>query len=83
MLRRSYCDGGRRDEAFTRDLAWQRSSLLISAERGDLENEFAEITADEAGRTVDGIRQSVTGRPETVAVSAPEPAEPAQTRPGW
>lgn len=39
VLRRSYRDGGRRDEAFTRDLTWHRSSLPISAERGDLENE--------------------------------------------
>ncbi len=83
VLRRSYRDGGRHDEAFTLDLAWQRSSLLISAERGDLENEFVEITADEAGRIVDGIKQSVTGRPETMAVRAREPAEPAQARPGW
>jgi hypothetical protein len=61
VLRRSYRDGGRRDEAFTRDLVWHRSSLLISAERGDLENEFAEITAEQAGRIVGRIRQSVTG----------------------
>jgi hypothetical protein len=59
VLRRSYRDGGRRDEAFTRDLAWQRSSLLISAERGDLENEFVEIIADEADR----IRRFVGNRP--------------------
>jgi len=38
------------DEVFTQDLIWHRSSLLISAERGDLENEFIEITAEEAGR---------------------------------
>lgn len=42
VLRRSYRDGGRRDEAFTLDLVWHRSSLLICAERGDL---FLEITA--------------------------------------
>ncbi len=63
LLRRSYRDGGRRDEAFTRDLVWHRSSLLISAERGDLENEFIEITADEAGRVADRIRRSATSRP--------------------
>lgn len=63
VLRRSYHDGGRRDEAFTRDLAWHRSSLLISAERGDLENEFVEITADDATRIVDRITQSVTATP--------------------
>jgi hypothetical protein len=63
VLRRGYRDGGRRDEAFTQDLAWHRSSLLISAERGDLENEFIEITADEAGRIVDRISQSATSKP--------------------
>jgi hypothetical protein len=62
VLRRSYRDGGRRDEAFTRDLVWRRSSLLISAERGDLENEFVEITAHEASRITDRISKSaVTG----------------------
>ena len=63
VLRRSYVDGGRRDEAFTQELAWHRSSLLVSAERGDLENEFVEITAEEADRIVDHIRQSVTSKP--------------------
>jgi hypothetical protein len=64
VLRRSYRDGGRRDEAFTRDLLWQRSSLLISAERGDLENEFVEITAEQANEIVNRITQSVTTNPE-------------------
>ena len=34
------------------------SSLLISAERRDLENEFIEITAEEAARVADRIRWS-------------------------
>jgi hypothetical protein len=58
VLRRRYSDNGRRDEAFTRELAWHRSSLLVSAERGDLENEFVQITAEQASRIVDHIRQS-------------------------
>ncbi len=62
VLRRSYIDDGRRDEAFTQELAWHRSSLLVSAERGDLENEFVEITAEEASRVMDHIRQSVTSK---------------------
>jgi hypothetical protein len=64
VLRRSYADGGRRDEAFTQELTWHRSSLLISAERGDLENEFAEITPDEAARIVGRIVQSVIDSPD-------------------
>jgi hypothetical protein len=63
VLRRSYRDGGRRDEAFTQDLVWQRSSLLISAERGDLENEFIEITAEQADEIANRIRQSASIKP--------------------
>ena len=39
-----------RDEAFTRNLIWKSSSSLVSAERGDLENDFIEITEDEANQ---------------------------------
>jgi hypothetical protein len=62
VFRRIYTeDGGRRDEAFTRNLVWEYSWSLVSAERGDLENEFIEITDDEANRIVDRIRATVTG----------------------
>jgi len=62
VLRRIYFDvGGRRDEAFSQDLLWERTSLLVSAERGDLQNEFVEITEDEADRIVERIRAEVAG----------------------
>jgi hypothetical protein len=62
VFRRIYfATGGRRDEAFTTDLVWERSPSLVSAERGDLQNEFIEITEDEANRIVDRIRATVTG----------------------
>jgi len=62
VFRRIYTeDGGKRDEAFTRNLAWEQSWSLVSAERGDLENEFIEITEDEANQIVDRIRATVTG----------------------
>jgi hypothetical protein len=62
VLRRIYFEaGGRRDEAFSQALAWERTSLLVSAERGDLQNEFIEITEDEANQIVDRIRATVTG----------------------
>jgi hypothetical protein len=62
VFRRTYKeDGGRRDEAFTRDLVWKDSWSLLSAERGDLQNEFVEITEDEANQIVDRIRATVTG----------------------
>ena len=57
VFRRTYTeDGGRSDEAFTRDLTWEFSPALISAERGDLQNEFIEITEDEANQIVERIR---------------------------
>ena len=62
VLRRTYTeDGGRSDEAFTRNLRWEYSTSLISAERGDLLNEFIEITEDEANQIVERIRARVTG----------------------
>jgi hypothetical protein len=57
VFRRTYTeDGGRSDEAFTRNLRWEFSPALISAERGDLQNEFIEITEDEANQLVERIR---------------------------
>ena len=62
VFRRTYFDvGGKRDEAFTTDLVWERSASLVSAERGDLLNEFIEITEDEANQIVERIRAKVTG----------------------
>jgi hypothetical protein len=62
VFRRVYTEaGGRRDEAFTRNLEWKRSPSLVSAERGDLQYEFIEITEGEANQIVDRIRATVTG----------------------
>jgi hypothetical protein len=62
VFRRTYFEvGGKRDEAFTTDLMWERSASLVSAERGDLLNEFIEITEDEANQIVARIRAKVTG----------------------
>jgi hypothetical protein len=62
VFRRTYFEsGGKRDEAFTRSLVWKSSSSMVSAERGDLENEFIEITEHEANQIVDRIRTEVTG----------------------
>jgi hypothetical protein len=62
VFRRTYTeDGGKLDEAFTRNLIWEFSPALISAERGDLQNEFIEITEDEANQIVDRIRATAAG----------------------
>ena len=57
LFRRTYTEaGGLRDEAFTRNLIWKNSSTLVSSERGDLENEFIEITEDEANQLMEQLR---------------------------
>jgi hypothetical protein len=62
VFRRTYTeDGGKLDEAFTRNLIWEFSPSMVSAERGDLLNEFIEITEAEANQIVDRIRATVTG----------------------
>jgi hypothetical protein len=62
LFRRIYTEaGGLRDEAFTRKLVWRDSSSLVSAERGDLDNEFIEITEDEANQLMERLRSRWTG----------------------
>jgi hypothetical protein len=61
VLRRIKLDGGERDETFGTDLRWAPSALLYSAERGDLENKFAPISADEADRIVARIKEAAAG----------------------
>jgi hypothetical protein len=67
VLRRIYFEagGGRRDEAFSQGLVWERTAMLVSAERGDLQNEFIEITEEEANQIVTRIRAGVTGTGST------------------
>ena len=56
VLRRVEDDQGEIDEVFSRNLAWEFSPLLYSAENGDLTNDFAEITEAEANEIVARIR---------------------------
>jgi hypothetical protein len=58
VFRRTYFEaGGKRDEAFSRDMSWERSWLLASAERGDTANDFIEISEDEASQIVERFRR--------------------------
>jgi hypothetical protein len=57
VIRRVKHDDGQRDEVFSRDLAWKHTSLLYSAERGDLTNDMIPISEEEADRIVARIRQ--------------------------
>ncbi len=61
VLRRIKHDSGERDETFGSDLKWAHSSMLYSHERGDLENKFIPISAEEAEGIVERIRRSVGG----------------------
>jgi hypothetical protein len=66
LFRRTYTEaGGLRDEAFTRDLVWKSSSSLISAERGDLDNDFIEITEKEANQLMEQLRARWTSASST------------------
>jgi hypothetical protein len=56
VLRRVENEEGEIDEVFARNLRWEFSPLLYSAERGDLANEFVAISEEEAGRIVERIR---------------------------
>ena len=56
IVRRVKHEGGQRDEVFSRDLKWEHTALLYSAERGDLTNDLVPISEEEAGRIVERIR---------------------------
>lgn len=65
LFRRTFtAAGGLRDEAFTKDLVWKDSSSLASAQRGDLENNFIEITEKEASQLMEQLRARWTGAGE-------------------
>jgi len=62
LFRRTYTEaGGLRDEAFTTKLVWKNSSSLVSAERGDLDNDYIEITEDEADQLMEQLRVRWSG----------------------
>jgi hypothetical protein len=56
VFRRVKSDNGQIDEVFSRNLKWEFSPLLYSAERGDTMYDFAEITEAEANQIVARIR---------------------------
>ena len=62
VLRRVEDENAEYDEQYGRDLAWTRSPLLYSYERGNLDNQLYEITEGEANRIVERIRRSVGER---------------------
>lgn len=63
VLRRIENVKGRTDQLFSRNLKWEFSPLLHSAERGDTMFDFSEITEGEALRIIDRVRAE-TSQPE-------------------
>ena len=60
VLRRVETGEGQIDAMFSRDLTWERSSLLHAANRGDTMFDFTEITREEADQIADRIRAQAT-----------------------
>lgn len=56
VLRRIENDEGETDEVFSRNLTWEFSPLLYSAEQGDLTNDLTVITEEEAAQIMERIR---------------------------
>jgi len=56
VFRRVKRDSGQIDEVFSRNLKWEFSPLLYSAERGDTMYDFVPISEQEASRIVERIR---------------------------
>jgi hypothetical protein len=64
VLRRVETDEGEIDEVFSRNLTWEFSPLLYSAENGDLTNDFVEINVGEANEIVARIRAEAAAQAE-------------------
>ena len=60
VLRSVETDQGRTDELFSRNLKWELSPLLYSAERGDTMFDFTEISKQKADQIVDRIRDEAS-----------------------
>jgi hypothetical protein len=62
VLRRVMSDDGQTDEVFSRNLRWEFSPLLYSAERGDTMYDFTPISTEEADQIVNRMQaQAGTG----------------------
>jgi hypothetical protein len=64
VLRRVEKDQGKVDEVFSRDLTWDASPLLRTAEHGDTMLDFVEITEGEANEIVARIRAEAAAQAE-------------------
>jgi hypothetical protein len=56
VFRRVKSDDGQTDEVFSRNLRWEFSPLLYSAEHGDTMYDFTPISAEEAHEIVNRLQ---------------------------
>ena len=57
LLRRRELDGSQADEGIRRDMTWSRTPLIAGWERGDTTVELVEVSAAEAERVVERLRE--------------------------
>lgn len=60
LIRRRFIQPGRVDEALQRDFTWRWTAGLIRWERGEIDSEFVEISAEEAARLIERFRAKWT-----------------------
>ncbi len=56
LLRRLQYDNGREDEGLQKDMSWRRTSLLIEHEHGSSEEEFVQVSHEQASDIVRYLR---------------------------
>ncbi len=61
VLRRVKSEEGQTDEVFSRNLRWEFSPLLYSAERGDTMYDFTPISTEEASQIVNRLQEQAGG----------------------
>jgi hypothetical protein len=62
VIRRVADEAGQRDELFSPERTWKHTSLLYSAEHGDLANDMVVISAAEAARVLGQPAERLPGQ---------------------
>jgi hypothetical protein len=63
LLRRLQHDDGPEDEGLRDDLSWRKTSLIVEHDNGSLDNEFVEVSHEQAGRIVEYFRAKRAAEP--------------------
>ena len=65
LLRRLEYDNGWEDEGLRRDMSWHRTSLLIEHEHGSTDEEFVQVSHEQASKIVEYLREKFAGEDKT------------------